>query len=186
MVNLVRMPPCGQDHATLARLSKLPSRADPTTSIAPSARRPVLSVVRCDRRSRCKSAVVLVACALALVALAVKDPRTYGLGPLCPTNRFLGIYCPGCGSTRASYDLLHGQFASAIRNNPLIVVLGVPLIAWIAACESLALFRGAAPRIRLPIWAQVATLIVIVAFGVARNIPVSAMEFLRPPAVSSP
>jgi len=43
--------------------------------------------------------------------------------PLCPTAFFLGIPCPGCGLTRATLALFHGDFRGALRLHPLVFVL---------------------------------------------------------------
>lgn len=44
--------------------------------------------------------------------------------PVCPTAGLFGIPCPGCGLTRATLDLLHGNLSAALHMHPL-----VPLVA---------------------------------------------------------
>jgi hypothetical protein len=51
-----------------------------------------------------------------------------GILPVCPTKALLGIDCPGCGSLRMIYSLLHLDFASALHYNALGLVAGVLLI----------------------------------------------------------
>lgn len=135
-----------------------------------------------DARARTLASILLFVLAAGLLAIALKDPRTHGLGVLCPSRRFLGIYCPGCGSTRATHDLLHGDFARAFRSNPLFVLLGAPLLvvatgslAWIVAC-------GERIAVRIPYWLGISIAAVLVCYGVARNIPGEAFERLRPPS----
>jgi len=36
----------------------------------------------------------------------------------CPSRRWLGLACPGCGGTRAFCALLHGEFFAAAKLNP--------------------------------------------------------------------
>lgn len=45
---------------------------------------------------------------------------------LCPSMRFFGIPCPGCGMTKAAVAVLHGQVGESLRINPLglIFILG--------------------------------------------------------------
>jgi hypothetical protein len=59
--------------------------------------------------------------ALLIVALAALVVVTEA--PLCPTAFFFGIPCPGCGLTRATLALLHGDLSGALRFHPLVLVL---------------------------------------------------------------
>ncbi|RVW02587.1 DUF2752 domain-containing protein [Rhodococcus spongiicola] len=50
--------------------------------------------------------------------VAWTDPTTPGGAiPVCPTKALLGITCPGCGSARMLYALLHIDFSRALRYN---------------------------------------------------------------------
>ncbi|OAN40292.1 hypothetical protein A4X20_14295 [Mycolicibacterium iranicum] len=73
-------------------------------------------------------AVAAGACAVVWVA----DPTTPGgILPMCPTKSLLGIDCPGCGTLRTIYSLLHGDVMSALRFNALAVMaLGFLLVAF--------------------------------------------------------
>ncbi|NUN93831.1 MAG: DUF2752 domain-containing protein [Verrucomicrobiae bacterium] len=82
--------------------------------------------------------------------------------PPCPFHALTGWYCPGCGSTRALHQLLHGHLVAACRFNPLTVcvlpALGIALALW---CR------------RQPVRsAWLWTLVSVVAFfGILRNLP---------------
>ena len=54
---------------------------------------------------------------------ASHDPYATTIFPPCPVLALTGYQCPGCGGTRAAYSLLHGDLASAIRMNPIVVVM---------------------------------------------------------------
>jgi hypothetical protein len=46
-------------------------------------------------------------------------------GPtLCIWKMMLGVACPGCGLTRGVCALLHGEWADAVRANPLSLLAG--------------------------------------------------------------
>lgn len=47
------------------------------------------------------------------------DPTKNGFYPACQFHQWTGLYCPGCGATRASYQLLHGNFLAALHDNAL-------------------------------------------------------------------
>ena len=48
---------------------------------------------------------------------------------MCPTKALLGIDCPGCGSLRMIYSLLHLDLGSAVHYNALGLV-AVVLLVW--------------------------------------------------------
>jgi hypothetical protein len=121
-----------------------------------------------------------------LVAIAWRDPRSYGLGILCPTKRVLGVYCPGCGATRATFDLMHGMIGSAIANNPLAVFVGVPVLAWLVLNLALASITGRAWCMNIPRRAGSIAAAALVLYGIARNLPLSSLDVLRPPTYPTP
>ena len=43
--------------------------------------------------------------------------------PECAVYKTFGIYCPGCGATRAVYSLYHGKILKSIYYNPIILYL---------------------------------------------------------------
>ena len=57
-----------------------------------------------------------------LLAFQLIDPH----GPNCLIKRTLGIPCPGCGMTRATYYLFTFQFSEAFFYHPLVFLM--PLI----------------------------------------------------------
>lgn len=61
--------------------------------------------------------------AFAVVGVAV----LFGM-PLCPFALVTHHPCPGCGLTRATLAMLHGDFAAAIRFHPLAPVVAPVLI----------------------------------------------------------
>lgn len=108
------------------------------------------------------------------------DPTTPG-GPLpvCPTKLLLGIDCPGCGSMRMVYSLLHGDLAAAAQFNA-VALLALPLLvlAWITWTAGR--WRGRPVRSwQHWRWAPTVTLVVAAAWFVVRNIPVEPFTALR-------
>lgn len=49
--------------------------------------------------------------------------------PMCIMLRFTGLYCPGCGGTRAFISLLHGRFLDSLYYHP-IVLYGAAVGLW--------------------------------------------------------
>lgn len=110
-------------------------------------------------------------------AIARHSAELQSVLPACPFWSLTGFFCPGCGATRSTLALLHGDIDAALGWNPLWVLVLTLLVAQLA----LRAVRGAwvwdAPR-RARI--ARALLIVVIAFGVARNIPVLPWCALSP------
>lgn len=123
-------------------------------------------------RLRARAASALGAGAALLVGgvLWLVDPSRHRI-PLCPLHALTGLWCPLCGSTRAVHALLHADLATAVADNALFV-LALPVLAglwWRRRTSG----RGL-PR---PVWWAV--VVVVLAFGVFRNLP--AGSWLAPP-----
>jgi hypothetical protein len=118
----------------------------------------------------------LIAAALAsAVVLMLVNPFADGsILPPCPFHEITGLYCPGCGTTRALHALLHGSIPLALSMNPLAVI-AVPAIpvmlwnTWRPGNAWLARFSDAR------IW-----LVLVVAFAVSRNLPWEPFVRLAP------
>lgn len=136
-------------------------------------------------RSRLKEDAILLyggvlIAATALIALRIFDPTQTHLFPSCPLYKLTGFYCPGCGSTRALHFLLHGDVYSAFAMNPLAILVLPFLLYGGASYLSLQLRGQSLPRVFIPgrwIWALG---ILIVLYGVARNIPIYPFYVLAP------
>ena len=72
-----------------------------------------------------------IACGCCLVAgaayVAAENPSDGGVFLPCPFRSLTGLWCPGCGLTRATHHLLRGDLVQALRFN-LFVVAILPLI----------------------------------------------------------
>ncbi|XAM00978.1 DUF2752 domain-containing protein [Phycisphaeraceae bacterium D3-23] len=123
--------------------------------------------------------------ALAAMAwLGLNNPLEHSFLPRCPTEQFAGVYCPGCGATRATHHMLQGRPVVAMGYNPLLVILGTPLILW--TLVSLGYQAATGRRVRrwqMPGYVGWGALVVLVGFAVLRNLPGEAFEGLRPTPV---
>ena len=96
-------------------------------------------------------------------------PSEYSIYPSCLFHRYLHVYCPGCGATRALAALLHGRFTEAIHYNPLFVALLPLLIALFcnAYWSAIVTDKVRWPQVPKPVLALL--IAIVVAFAVARN-----------------
>lgn len=124
--------------------------------------------------------VVAAAAGLACAAIWIGDPTTPG-GPLpmCPTKALLHIDCPGCGSMRMLYSLMHGDVVAAVHYNALGLV-AVALLAWASLAWTYGRISGRRVRSwQHHRWTPAATLTLVSVWFVVRNLPFAPFTALR-------
>ncbi|MGW6572926.1 DUF2752 domain-containing protein [Streptomyces sp. NPDC054945] len=106
----------------------------------------------------------------ATVAVVVgrADPARPGRFPSCPFHALTGFDCPGCGSLRALYQLVHAHVAAAADYN-LLLVAALPCAAFVW----LRVVTGRPTRRTVPPWRGPRVILVLLAlWTVVRNLPV--------------
>jgi hypothetical protein len=100
--------------------------------------------------------------------------------PPCPTHWLTGLYCPGCGSLRATHHLLQGDLLTALRFNGLAILL-LPALGWMMISESLNVFgqRGLPNLTHSRYWIFL-LLIAVGVFTLLRNLPIEPFVFMAP------
>jgi hypothetical protein len=122
--------------------------------------------------------VVLVVAALGSGAvLFFFDPAKHSFYPICLFHLLTGLNCPGCGATRAAYQLLHGHLLGALHDNALFVLTLTALTAQSAWLVMQKIRKQPAAFIVSPImlWAF---LVAVFVFTGLRNLP--AFSWLSP------
>lgn len=98
--------------------------------------------------------------------------------PPCPFHALTGLYCPGCGSTRALHALLHGEVVQALAMNPLLVV-ALPVLAAMALNAA-----GWRPGGSEAVWRALSKpklwLWLLLGYAVLRNLPWPPFAWLAP------
>jgi hypothetical protein len=122
---------------------------------------------------RSKPGLVLAATAVCSVWLRGHNPYQAGHYPTCPFLAVTGWYCPGCGSLRGLYSLLHGDPVQMVERNPALP-LGLALLAaiWTTWCQRT--LTGQPRRWAAPGWAIWLLFAATMVFWVARNLPAGA------------
>lgn len=108
------------------------------------------------------------------------DPVKSSFLPVCPLFSLTGFACPGCGLTRGFHALFHGDIITAIDFNALIPFWAV-VFGWVFVSLILLAVRGRG----LPMWPTYPKvlwvfMIVLVGFGVLRNVPIWPLTILFP------
>jgi len=113
----------------------------------------------------CLLGPILIGCVL----LYFFDPHANDFYPKCTVKKLTGLDCPGCGSTRAAYLFLHGDFHEGFSRNPLLFI-GIPVMG-------LLFFR---PSLARKSWVGWTAAIVLITYSVLRNIPIEPFTYLAP------
>ena len=131
------------------------------------------------KTTRLTAGIGAVGLASGSIFVACFDPARLGL-PLCPLLAMTGFACPGCGLTRAFHALLTGDIIPALDFNIL-----VPVWAAIFGYSFVSLVLLAVRGRGLPMWPTWPRflwtfMIVLLTFGVVRNIPIWPLTILFP------
>ncbi len=109
------------------------------------------------------------------------DPHSEpGLLLPCAWHSLTGLNCPGCGMTRAIYDLMHGQLAEGVGHNAfgLLVLLTTLIVLTRPVFIALIYNRWQAPL--LPSWTARALIISGLLWALLRNLPWPPFTSLAP------
>lgn len=135
---------------------------------------------------RTRAQIILGACACggATAFLYAVDPNRHAVYPECLLYNATGIYCAGCGATRAAYALLHGRVLEALHDNALFIA-ALPLLLYVIGSYVLSAWRAQAwPAIpidgRKLAWRGISITLVLIAFMIARNLPGAPFDWLKP------
>lgn len=99
--------------------------------------------------------------------------------PLCISCDKLGIYCPSCGVGRALSCLVHGDLKGAFKLNQLLIIF-LPFIFYWYICNILECFNLHPWRFKLNRKIIFIIILVIILYGILRNIPIYPFKLLAP------
>ena len=100
--------------------------------------------------------------------------------PSCIYLSELGIYCAGCGGTRAFTRFMHLDFSGAAHANVLYVLLGFYMIAIFAGLNYSIFLNKSFPKWLFKTWYLYIIAAFALIFLIIRNIPVSPFTLLIP------
>ena len=117
--------------------------------------------------------------AAAVWTLRTFDPNVAGNPFLaCVFHRVTGLYCPGCGGTRAMHALVHFDLAGALAMNPLPFV-AAPLLA-LLFLRSTTVLPARTERLTRFVASPWFWAALVVGFTVLRNLPWAPFAALAP------
>lgn len=108
------------------------------------------------------------------------DPSGVDYLPKCPLYATTGIYCPGCGSQRATHDLLHFNIIGVIHHN-LLYLLALILLSYhgIILMANKFLNKNWQSILNHP-KTPIIVLVIIILFWILRNLPFAPFSWLAP------
>ena len=118
-------------------------------------------------------------CAFAALLYLYYTAEGEGAGTPCPLHQLTGLYCSGCGASRALRSILHFDFYQALRYNAMFTA-AVPFFAvyFCALAVSYIRFGKDGVSSKIPAKAVWVFIAAVILFGILRNIPFFA--FLVP------
>ncbi|MCW5962647.1 MAG: DUF2752 domain-containing protein [Bryobacterales bacterium] len=125
-------------------------------------------------------AVMIAGISGALGLLYWFPPATSWFYPPCMIRAASGLYCPGCGATRALHSLLHGDLQLAAQHNLLLIAL-LPALTTFVLVQAVSLAReGRWKNVRIPGFLPALLLVVMLVFAFVRNLPFDWARVLAP------
>ncbi|MDP4178320.1 MAG: DUF2752 domain-containing protein [Bacillota bacterium] len=118
----------------------------------------------------------------ACIYLYYHSPFEKNIFPICLFRTIFHLYCPGCGATRATYELIHGNILKALRFN-LLYVLSIPFMVYLtlSVIEIKINDKLLLPSIYFSKFGVIMMCVVILIFCILRNIPIYPFTLLAPP-----
>ena len=108
------------------------------------------------------------------------DPTRAGFLPACPLYKMTGFACPGCGLTRGFHALFHGDIVTALDFNALIPLFVVIFVVLYVSTLLFALRGRRFPKWPLSLYSVYGFIVLLLAFGVVRNLPYYPFNVLFP------
>lgn len=112
------------------------------------------------------AAIILIG---GLLLLYFNNPESTFWMPICPTEEVFSIYCPGCGTGRGLYALLHGDLAGSLRKNILLLPAIIMVIVLYVK-----------PKLACNVYVAYGLLTIFVLYMILRNIPCEPFIRLAP------
>ncbi len=105
------------------------------------------------------------------VALFFLDPSKQTFFPKCAFHMATGYSCPGCGSSRALYQLTHANVLEALRLNPgILCLLGMGVTDFGRYIRSATLAKPFR-TLFANVWLVIGLVVGMLIYAVVRNLP---------------
>ncbi|MCH2174542.1 MAG: DUF2752 domain-containing protein [Lentisphaeria bacterium] len=110
------------------------------------------------------------------------EVKTDSFYPKCKTYQYTGLYCGGCGMTRATNSFFCGEIRQSLAWNPFFILLLVPIYLWSLSYFILKNFTKIKTDIFVNsiLYVGIVLTVLLVTFSILRNLPYESLESIRP------
>lgn len=118
----------------------------------------------------------VIVCFIFVIYLYEYMSSKYDIGIVCVLNEFFGVYCPGCGLTRAMSAMFELDFYQAFRYNALSLIILPVLFLTIVLLIFEVIFDRESIISKIPIQFWIVIFGVLLFYGIIRNF----IPYLKP------
>lgn len=108
------------------------------------------------------------------------NPSEVNFFPKCPLYVTTGIYCPGCGSQRATHQLLRFNFLGVLQQNVLYFASLIVLLYHVIVTLLNLYFKTTIYNYLYHPKTPIIILIIVIIYWILRNIPYYPFNILAP------
>lgn len=88
----------------------------------------------------------------------------------CPFHELTGLYCPGCGGTRAVKYLLKGELVKSFIYHPFVIYGGITAVLWAAVAIYRKVKKRPAPDLARESAVVYAGIVIIIINWIIKNL----------------
>lgn len=114
--------------------------------------------------------IAIICILISLIFNIIVEQTGYYAIKDCGLRRLVGLYCPGCGGTRAFYYLIHGNIFNSIKYNPFTIYFVVIALVFYVSQIIRFVSRGRFQGLHLNKWFAIAGIIIIAINFFVKNI----------------
>lgn len=122
------------------------------------------------------NAAVGVAILVTLIVMLLQQLKVLPSYP-CGLRQLFGIYCPGCGGTRAMIALFHGHFLRSLVCNPAIILGGLLILYYEIGVIFTLIKKNGKRYFYYRKWPLYSYLMVVAVFAIIRDILLIGFQF---------
>ncbi len=119
---------------------------------------------------------IILGAILLLLLFYFYSPYEYAFFPQCPTYKYLGLHCGGCGLQRSIFHLVHGEWFLLLRSNLFLPVWFVLFMNYIYNQYKNTVQNAWLMQNKV----LITIIILLIIYSIIRNLPYHPFTYLAP------